>query len=342
MVMACSSSTSPAAVRKRHHFVSVTYLKSWAGPLEKLYAYRSDDSSKPLHIRPENIGFEKYYYSQIREDGSRDNDSFEDVFGNVESRWPTVLDALNAEALNPITLHWLYAMLTMMRARVPAARDYNEELMALETRTGIKVFAEMGKLPEKLKRYENELDTVEITVNRQQTLGTMSEDMRRFGGMTRRLGFEILRDDTGTGFITSDNPVAYFDPKDRGIHCPYIESTKVELYFPLSPRHILHGANRLKRFGQIPRFHGISDTKRVHAINRITSRFAYRLAFAANRSHEDLIQRHSATSPVLDAKVVRKPAEIEYHIGHKFAGRPSLPMFRPEECEDDLYNEDFG
>ncbi|KEO90548.1 hypothetical protein EH31_10700 [Erythrobacter longus] len=339
--MSSSPTTDQKAERKRHHFVSVTYLESWVDEMGKLQAYRSDNPAEPLHVGPKNTGFEKYYYSQLREDGSRDNDSFEDLFGNVETRWPMVLEAVDAGAFDPNVLHWLYSMLTMMRTRIPAARDYNEALMALETRTGFKVLAEMGKLPNKLKRYEDELDTVEVTVNRQRTLGTMSEDMRRFADMTRRLGFEILSDDTGTDFITSDNPVAYFDPDDRGIRKPYIENTKVELYFPLSPRHVLHGANRLKRFGPIPRFRKISDRTKVHAINRITSRFAYRLAFAGDRSNDDLIQRHAATSPVLDADVVRKPGKIEYHIGHRFAARPVLPKFRPEACEDDLYEEDF-
>lgn len=339
--MASLPTTDQNAERKRHHFVSVTYLESWADASGKLHAYRSENPTEPLHVLPKNTGFEKYYYSQLREDGSRDNDSFENVFGNVETQWPTVLEAVDAGTLDPNSLHGLFAMLTMMRTRVPAARDYNEALMALETRTGIKVLAEMGKLPDKLKRYQDKLDTVEVTVNRQRTLRTMSEDMGRFADMTRRLGFEILSDDTGTDFITSDNPVAYFDPDDRGIRQPYIENTKVELYFPLSPRYVLCGANRLKRFGPTPRFRKISDKKKIHAINRITSRFAYRLAFAGDRSNDDLIQRHAATSPVLDADVVRKPGKIEYYIGHKFAARPALPKFRPEACEDDLCQEDF-
>lgn len=340
--MSPASAARPTAERKRHHFVSVTYLRSWTSADGKLHAYRSDDPTGPLHVRPEEIGFEKFYYSQTREDGSRDNDSFEDLFGKVETRWPLVLDAVSARKLDPTVLHWLYAMVTMMRTRVPAARDFHESLMALETRTSLKILADMDKLPAKLKRYEDELDTVEVTVNRQRTLGTMSEDMRRFGDMTRRLGFEILRDDSGTGFLTSDNPVAYFDPDDAGIRRPYIENTKVELYFPLSPRYVLHGANRLLPLGSIPRFGSIADPKKIRAINRITSRFAYRLAFAGDRSHDDLVQRHAATSPVLDARVVRKPGEVEYHIGHKFTERPVFPKFKPEACEGDLYDEDFG
>lgn len=330
-----------ATERKRHHFVSVTYLESWSNADGKLHAYLSDKPDQPLSIKPDEIAFENYYYSQRREDGTRDNDSFEDLFGAVETRWPLVLGALEAGVVDPSILHWLYSMMTIMRTRVPAARDYNEELMALETRTSLKAFADRGKLPAKLKRYEHELDNVEVTVDRQRTLGKMGEDMRRFGDMTRRLGFEILRDDTGTGFLTSDNPVAYFDPADRGIRHPYINNTKVELYFPLSPRHVLRGRNQLRSAPPIPRFRAIKEPAKIRSINRITARYAYRLAFAQDRSHDDLIAKHAAKSPVLDARVVRSDRDIQYHIGHKFAPRPLLPKFRAEACEGDLYEEDF-
>lgn len=92
----------------------------------------------------------------------------------------------------------------------------------------------------------------------------------------------------------------------------------------------------------MPRFRTIGDKSKVHSINRITARFAYSLAFARDRSHDDLIVRHSATSPVLEAKLVRKPKEIQYHIGHRFAARPELLKFRREQCEGDLYEEDFN
>lgn len=338
--MVAASDPRPAE-RKRHHFVPVTYLRGWAGTEGKLHAYVSDRADRPLHVRPEEIGFEKYYYSHTREDGSRDNDSFEELFGTIETHWPLVHDALDTGLLGPEALHWLYSMLTLMRTRVPAARDYNEALMALETRTSLKVFAEMGKLPTKLKRYEDELDTVEVTVNRQRTLATMSKDMGRFAELIRRLRFEILYDETGAGFLTSDNPVAYYDPADPGIRRPYIENDKVELYFPLSPRHMLHGSTRLLRAGQVPRFKPITDPAITRKLNRITARFAYRLAFAADRAHDALVLQHAETSPVLKARVVRKSREIQYHIGHEFGPRPLLPKFRPENCEDDLHDEDF-
>lgn len=330
-----------APARKRHHFVPVTYLRSWTGEDGRLYAYHADQAGTPLHVRPEETGFENYYYSQVRPDGTRDNDSFEELFGRTETHWPMVLAGLDARRFEPGDLTTLYRMATMLRARVPAARDYQEALMALETRTNLKVFAELGKLPAKLRRYEDELDTVEVTVERSRTLGTMGADMRRFGDLTRRLGFEILCNETGVDFISSDNPVAYYDPTDPGIRHPYINNTRIELLFPVSARHVLRGSTALVRHGHAARFRALRDPARVRAINRTTARYAYRLAFARDRSTDALIDRHRATSPVLNAQVVRKPGEVQYHIGHKFGPRPALPKFRPERCEDDLYEEDF-
>ena len=64
--------TGTTAERKRHHFVSVTYLNAWVcGSAMKLHAYRSENASNPLHIRPDEIAFENYYYSQTRPDGTR-------------------------------------------------------------------------------------------------------------------------------------------------------------------------------------------------------------------------------------------------------------------------------
>ena len=329
-------------VRKRHHFVPITYLNGWTRSDGRVLAYPADGQGKRLCVRPDEIGFEKYYYSIELEDGSRDHDSFEDLFGGVESRWPRVLSAIEAGMIGPQEAHWLYSMMTIMRTRGPAARKFNESVMAVEMRTGVKVFAELGKLPEKLRRYEDQLDTVPIAVNSQQTLARMSDDMKRFGDLMRPLGFEVLVNETEAPFITSDNPVAYYDAADPGIRIPYYEGRALELYFPLSGKHVLHGSPKLLRHGPLPRFRLLREPGRVRAINRITARFAYRFAFAVDDSAADLIGQHSGTSPVAHIRVVRRPKEIQYHLAHRFAERPKLNKFRPEICEGHLYDEDFG
>lgn len=328
--------------KKRHHYVSATYLRGFCNASGDVIAYCKDEPGKILCSKPEEIGFQKHYYSQLSADGTQDNNSFEDLFGSVEDHWPRVLAAAKAGNFDSDILHWLYAFLTMARARVPAACDFHQSAMALRMRVEVKALAKIGKLPQKLRRYEDELDTVDIAVNQQRTLGTMTDDMRRFADMSRLLGFEVIANDTDVHFITSDNPVSYFDPTPPLPRLtPYNVERKVELYFPLDSRTLLRGSHRLRGRGQCPQVRRLTETSRVKAINRVTARFGYRFLFARDRSHEELAKQYSGTSPVLDASVREKGSEIEIHLKHIFGPRPKLLKFRPDLCEDGLTADDL-
>ncbi len=74
--------------KKRHHYTPITYLNHFADNLGRIYAYRKDDVNTPLHVRPSEIAFERYYYSQPLPDGSRDNNTLEDFFSTIETTWP--------------------------------------------------------------------------------------------------------------------------------------------------------------------------------------------------------------------------------------------------------------
>lgn len=329
--------------KKRHHYVSATYLRGFCDARGKVSAYCKDFPGKILYSKPEEIGFEKYYYSQLTVDGGQDNNSFEDLFGSVEEHWPRVLAAIKRGNADAEILHWFYAFLAMARARVPAARDFHESAMALRMRVEIKALAEIGKLPQKLRRYEHELDTVPIAVNRQRTLATMSDDMRRFGDMSRLLGFEVIANETDIDFITSDNPVCYFDPTlpARQI-VPYDVERQIELYFPLDSRTLLRGSHRLRSRGQMPRVRSLTSASRAQAINRMIAKFGYRFLFARDRSHGETLEQSHAVSPVLSASVRRTAGEIEIHLRHVFGPRPALLKFRPDQCEDALTAADLA
>lgn len=304
-------------------------------------AYFADQPGTVRPSRPEAIGFERYYYSIDLPDGGRDNDSFEEMFGRVETFWPKVIAALDAGTFDRETLDTMFRMMGFMRVRGPAARDYNESLDLLTQRTCLKVLAEIGKLPAKLDRYRDDLDTVEMTINRQRTLAKINDDLLRFAGLLHRVGFEIVVNETAVAFITSDNPVAYFSASDAGIDEPYFEADDLEIWFPLSRNYMLRGSHRLRANGHIPSFRSVGDEGTIAAINETTARFAYRLAFAPDRSQDALIVPHLAVSPVLRSDVVRLPDEVQFHIGHQFGPRPKLIKFRPELCEDDLTEADF-
>jgi len=322
--------------KKRHHYVPVTYLKGFCDNTGRVVAYRKDEPDKPLYLGPTEIAFERYYYSQPLPEGGQENHRFEDLFASVETHWPRALTAAHTGTFDPEVLHWLYAFMTMMRARVPAARDFHESAMVLKMRLEVQALAEVGKLPSELVRYEHELDTVDIAVNRHRTIATMSDDMRRFADTTLYLGFEILLNETPLDFISSDNPVAYFDPSISGTrNVPYDVDRKVELYFPLDARTLLRGSHRLRAHGHVPRVRRLAEEARVRAINRTIAQFGYRFLFAKSRAHDALA--YAATSPVLDADVRRpREREVEIHLKHKFGPRPKLIKFDPEKCEGEL------
>jgi hypothetical protein len=321
--------------RKRHHYVPVTYLKGFCDNAGQVVAYRKDEPDKPLYLSPTEIAFERYYYSQPLPEGGQENHRFEDFFASVETYWPRALAAAHTGTFNPELLHWLYAFMTMMRARVPAARDFHESAMVLKMRLEVQALADIGQLPAELVRYEHELDTVDIAVNRHRTIGTMPDDMRRFADITLLLGFEILVNDTHLDFISSDNPVAYFDPSRSGPQSvPYDVDRKIELYFPLDARTLLRGSHRLRTRGQVPRVRRLADEGKVRAINRIIAQYGYRFLFAKDRSHDALALAYGAISPVLDADVQKpREREIEIHIKHKLGPRPKLLKFDPKKCE---------
>lgn len=324
--------------KKRHHFVSVTYLNGFCDDGGKIFAYRSDEPEKVLHLAPDEIGFEKYYYSYVDEDGLANHNRFEDVWSSMESHWPATMGALHRGEVEPEVVRQLYIFMGVMRTRVPAARDFHESAIVIKMRTEVKTLARIGKLPTQLRRYEHELDTARIAVNRQQTLATMSDDMKRFARVTMMMGFEIVRNDTAINFIASDNPVLYFDPSQSShSRRPYEANERVELYFPLNKRLLLRGTYRLRE-GHMrpPRFRKLTDPSKVKAINREIARYAYRLLFASDRSNDRLAKVTAGFSPVLDAEVRHRGKSIEIYLQHKFGPRPALNTFRPDLCEEML------
>lgn len=78
-------------IRKRHHYVPVTYLRGFTNASGHLEVYRKDESDRPFLQRPEATGFERYYYSQTAENGSRDNVNIELAFSRVDGRWPRIV-----------------------------------------------------------------------------------------------------------------------------------------------------------------------------------------------------------------------------------------------------------
>lgn len=313
---------------KRHHFVSVTYMNGFVDAIGRVHAYRTDEPAKPLYVPPTSIGYEKFYYSQPLPDGTRENHRYEDLWNTVESVWPETMRAVLSHRVSPAVSFNLLGMATVMSTRVPAARERNEMLLATRLRAEAQAAEELGLLPPELDRYAGMLDTVPIGVNPHETLLAMWADFKLFGDLCFRMGFEVLHNVTGVPFITSDNPVCFYDP-DKQAHTrrPYFLGDDVELIFPLDMRTMLRGSSRLRPTNQVVRHRRLTDAAKVRRLNRTVAQFAYRLIIATDRTVDDLARRYAGLVPTVEMKVRRVDKEVQIIWNHVFGPRPALSQY---------------
>jgi hypothetical protein len=238
------------------------------------------------------------------------------------------MQAIAAKRLSTAISFNVLGMATIMKTRVPAARERNGILIATKLRAEVQTLDELGELPPPLQRYAGKTHAVPIGVNPQQTLLAMKNEFKEFGDLSFRLGFEVLHNTSDLAFITSDNPVCLYDPgqaaQDRR---PYEYSRHIELIFPLSSTVLLRGSDRLKPVNQIIRHRYIGDLGRVRRINRTIAQFGYRLLIAHDRAADRLAMRYADTVPTVEVKVRRKAKDIQIAWRHVFGPRPALSPY---------------
>lgn len=322
-----SGASNRRRLNKKHHYISVTYMEGFADA-GRVWAYRLDAPASPLRIRPEGIGYENHYYSQKLADGGRDNHRFEDLWGLIETVWPATLQALKARRVSSAVSFNTLGMATLMRVRVPAARDRNALLLAAKLRAEVQALDRRGLLPAELERYAGQLDTVPIGINPAETLAAMRNDFKAFGDLCFQLGFEVLHNVTDLPFITSDNPVCIYDPmRQVGRRRPYEFNSAVELLCPLDAYTLLRGRSHMRPGNVISNHSLLEDRREVSRINRTIAQFAYGLVVAQNRSSEGHIQRYSGTGPTVSCRVRETDNEIQLIWRNVFGPRPILSSF---------------
>jgi hypothetical protein len=310
---------------KRHHFLSVTYMKGFVDSDKRVWAYLLETPGDPLRLPPTSIGFEKYYYSQKLPEGGQENHRFEDLWNVVETVWPTTLRALRDRRLSPAISFNVLGLASIMKVRVPAARDRNALLFAAKLRSEVQALEEIGKLPEELQRYAGMLDKVPVGVDPQQTLGVIFEEMKQFGDLCFQLGFEVLHNETDLPFITSDNPVCIYDPRVT-LHArtPYEFKHEAELIFPLDAKTLLRGSSRLKPANQVIRHRRLRELSAIKRLNRTVAQFAYKLLIARDRSCDSLAVLYADKCPTVSVEVKRHGREIQIIWRNIFGPRPQL------------------
>jgi Protein of unknown function (DUF4238) len=289
-------------VKQRHHYVPIAYLKAFTAPNGRVWAYRKDEPDSPLHLRPAAIAFERYYYSQPLEDGGRDHNTLEDFFSQLEGEWPPLVARLEKGTAAGDDIGILHEFLGLMRIRVPAARDMIELSLAEVVKAATRAMDRAGALPPKPEGMEDILDHLTVAVDPHRSLLAMPALLQGLSRLLDMIGLQIVHNDTGVDFITSDNPVVWFDPAvpedqmqpyrvDRSLE-------RVELLFPMTPRLLLRGHSSMRGSRSLKHVR-LRATSEVKRINRHTARFGYRFVFSNSDSYGVLVKKYAAMSPTI-------------------------------------------
>ncbi len=176
-------------------------------------------------------------------------------------------------------------------------------MLSEATKAEVRILDAARQLPPKPAGFEDILNHIEVAIDPHQSIHAMVHMVRGFGQVFDQMGFAALHNTTGIPFLTSDNPIVWFDPSvpDTELQ-PYVlkPGGPVMLLFPVSPSLVIVGdSSRRNEFA----VNGLdmadlSDRQSVKAINRQVCRFSYETVYVQKAGHEKLIQKHAAHSPI--------------------------------------------
>ncbi len=290
--------------KKRHHFVPKAYLKTFCDEKGKLLVYRKDSPEKVLKMAPDAIGFERHYYSQPLPGGGRDTNTLENIFSELEGKWPALANRLSIGKNVNDELETLFQFMALQRVRVPASRDVTEaKLSNLVRRTMHRMHAagQLPPMPSGLK-----LSDINITIDPHQSIHGMVDQLQReVLDVMSRAGFWAVRNETGRPFFTSDNPVIWFDPNMAEDKVrPYAIKPRGDfiLVFPVSPTLVIFGSPKHKKVFSREglRYSTAPDEAWVARTNQAVAKFAYETVFAQRPGEEEVIRMYASKSPVWD------------------------------------------
>lgn len=278
-------------------------MNSFCNEAGRVLVYRKDGNGQPLSVRPDATQFQGYYYSQPKLDGGTDNNKLEDFFCEFEGEWPPIVKRLEAREDINNSLESLFNFMALQRARVPACRDAVELALAATVKSVAKKMYRDGKFPALPKGSENLIDEMQISIDPHQSIHAMASIIKSIGKIIDSVGWVVFHNNTNRPFLTSDNPVVWFDSSlPFSQQKPYTINPlgPILVQFPISPKILLIGASEYRENFL---HHGLvhtdtSSDKWIEHVNAQTCRFGYEAVISNTESQTELIAEFSDISPV--------------------------------------------
>lgn len=321
---------------KRHHFVPKAYLKAFGDSTGRILVYRKDKPAEPLHVAADATQFRRYYYSQPTQDGGKDNNTLEAFFSTIESDWPETVAKLHRRENVNDRLENIFQFIALQRARVPASRDASEAVLAQTVKDTMKVMLANGDLPPPPPEFEELPDQVQVAIDPHRSIHAMVATMEGMAQLYPMLGLSAVHNATARPFLTSDNPVLWFDPSlPFEAQRPYtVDSGRgpVFLFFPVSPALALIGSTEYKEsFSRHGLLHSdVPNEAWVESLNAQVCRFAYEAVIARSAGQEKVIAAYASISPIHEALPLHVGKGVVTLHRQAFGPRVIKPKWRYE------------
>ncbi|WP_295560190.1 DUF4238 domain-containing protein [uncultured Sphingomonas sp.] len=296
--MATNKSQSRA---KAQHYVPRLHLQHFRGhsPKNMIWTYsKSRETARPSRI--EETGLQKNYYSLLDDSGSY-NDTIDQMLQEIESKAAEPYRSLLAGNIPHGQERANFAVfIASCFSRSPALiRSYAESMarmMQLELRLNARDLVSFNRLADSMER-----DTGEKINNREEAFEFLNDPSRYTLGVSEKLGLRAIgiADSIapllferpwniviaiGDRFITSDNPVYRWVPRDS-VHPFYgdggFKNPRAEVSFPLSTKSMLIIGGDFDEERSI-----FASAENVQSLNRMRAANAEEFLFADRKDDQ--------------------------------------------------------
>ena len=254
---------------KRHHTIPRVYLKNFIDADERLtlFSKRLDRIIRPL---PQKALTRWFYYSQPQ--GGQDNveHGFETtLLHELEEQYPSLYEELTQGTCSSIEL--LFQTLAISRVRSPAFREVFELALADYVDGFVRALPKK-QFPKPPQSIPDLWDKIFPAIDPHRSLHAMPHYMKHYMAGVTSCSFAVAIAPKGIEFLTSDNPVIWFENRYQlGSETifPFTPTQNTRVFFPLNKRMTLVG--RLRRNGESEFREGFMEATRpmVRSINEM-------------------------------------------------------------------------
>lgn len=249
---------------KKQHFVAQAYMRPWCDPKtpsgEKPYVWLiAKDGAAPRRKAPQNLFHESNMYTITLPSGERDLrienglQGLEDKFTRIRNRslqrrrWPTSEE-----------MAWLLAFVSAAKARTQVLRDHwrsqwggiRQKMERLEKAyeeappEGKRAFEAMSALGPRTQGAGRGMDIEDVKrLEAEPIQRALAPFVKTVLQAMSNMHVAVLCTDDPIGFVTTDDPCAWFDPElwkmPAYLLSPGLGSSTIEVTMPLSPEQCL-------------------------------------------------------------------------------------------------------